>query len=148
MRFDEEWLEAYRKKRQGQNGDRKSAVDVAAVRAELEAADGGAKTGQRKTKYGNTETRRGDKRFDSKHEAAVYEELRLRCLAGEYLGLGLQVPFYLPGGIKYIADFVAFLPGGGYMVMDAKSEATRKDKVYRLKKKQMAACLGLEIIEK
>lgn len=148
MRFDEEWLEAYQKRMRESQGVRKSAVDVAAVRADLEALDGGPKAGQKRTKYGNRETRRGDKRFDSKHEAAVYEELRLRCLAGEYLGLGLQVPFYLPGGIKYIADFVAFLPGGGYIVMDAKSEATRKDKVYRLKKKQMAACLGLEIVEK
>lgn len=149
MRFDEEWLKAYQQKRMRESqGNQDGAVNVAAVRAELEASDGEVKAGQRKTKYGNTETRRGDKRFDSKHEAAVYEELRLRCLAGEYLGLGLQVPFYLPGGIKYIADFVAFLPGGGYIVMDAKSEATRKDKVYRLKKKQMAACLGIEIFEK
>ena len=148
MRFDEEWLEAYRKKMQGQGESREKAVDVAAVRADLKSLGEEAKAGQKRAKYGNRETRRGDKRFDSKHEAAVYEELRLRCLAGEYLGLGLQVPFYLPGGIKYIADFVAFLPGGGYIVMDAKSEATRKDKVYRLKKKQMAACLGLEIMEK
>ena len=89
----------------------------------------------------------GGKRFDSKHEAAVYEELRLRCLAGEYLGLGLQVAFYLPGGIKYIADFVAIRKDRSWVVMDAKSEATRKDKVYRLKKRLMKECLGLEIVE-
>ena len=89
----------------------------------------------------------GGKRFDSKHEAAVYEELRLRCLSGEYLGLGLQVVFYLPGGIKYLADFVAFRKDGSFEVMDAKSEATRKDKVYRMKKRLMKECLGLEIQE-
>lgn len=133
MRFDEEWLESYRKKM----GQRTPQV---LHEAKAEAVE-------QRRKYGNTETRQGGRRFDSKHEAAVYEELRLKCLAGEYLGLGLQVPFYLPGGVKYIADFVGFLPGGGYVVMDAKSEATRKDKVYRLKKRQMKACLGLDILE-
>ena len=98
-------------------------------------------------KYGNEKVCRGGKRFDSKHEAAVYEELRLRCMAGEYLGLGLQVAFYLPGGIKYLADFVAITKDGGIVVMDAKSEATRRDKVYRLKKRLMKECLGLEIRE-
>ena len=98
-------------------------------------------------KYGNEKVCRGGKRFDSKHEAAVYEELRLRCMAGEYLGLGLQVAFYLPGGIKYLADFVAITKGGGIEVMDAKSEATRRDKVYRLKKRLMKECLGLQIRE-
>ena len=101
----------------------------------------------RGAKYGNEKVCRGGKRFDSKHEAAVYEELRLRCMAGEYLGLGLQVAFYLPGGIKYLADFVAITKEGGIVVMDAKSEATRRDKVYRLKKRLMKECLGLEIIE-
>ena len=66
---------------------------------------------------------------------------------GEYLGLGLQVAFYLPGGIKYLADFVAITKGGGIEVMDAKSEATRRDKVYRLKKRLMKECLGMEIRE-
>lgn len=103
--------------------------------------------GFRGAKYGNEKVCRGGKRFDSKHEAAVYEELRLRCMAGEYLGLGLQVAFYLPGGIKYLADFVAITKGGGIEVMDAKSEATRRDKVYRLKKRLMKECLGLEIRE-
>ena len=101
----------------------------------------------RGAKYGNEKVCRGGKRFDSKHEAAVYEELRLRCMAGEYLGLGLQVAFYLPGGIKYLADFVAITKEGGIVVMDAKSEATRRDKVYRLKKRLMKECLGLEIRE-
>lgn len=135
MRFDEEWLESYLKKMNQQPLQVLPETKIEPIQPE------------KRRKYGNTETRQGGRRFDSKHEAAVYEELRLRCLAGEYLGLGLQVPFYLPGGIKYIADFVGFLPGGGYVVMDAKSEATRKDKVYRLKKRQMKACLGLDIVE-
>lgn len=98
-------------------------------------------------KYNARKTESRGIKFDSKHEANMYEQLRLRCLAGEFSGLGLQVPFYLPGGVKYYADFVAFLPGGGYIVYDAKSEATRKDKTYRLKRRLMKACLNIDIQE-
>lgn len=129
FQVDEKWLQDYLAKH-GQSGQ--------AVPAEGEP---------KRQKYGNQKTESGGKKFDSKHEAKTYEELRLLCLSGEYIGLGFQVPFYLPGGIKYIADFVAFLPDGGYVVMDAKSEATRKDKVYRLKKRLMKECRHIDIQE-
>ena len=166
VRFTEEWVREYRKKREAES--RNDAEAGAAPHQSRYASQlqncGIAATGSygrsdslrdapppgealRGAKYGNEKVCRGGKRFDSKHEAAVYEELRLRCMAGEYLGLGLQVAFYLPGGIKYLADFVAITKEGGIVVMDAKSEATRRDKVYRLKKRLMKECLGLEIIE-
>lgn len=62
-------------------------------------------------------------------------------------GVVCQQAFALPGGVKYIADFVALKNDGTYDVIDAKSEATRKDKVYRLKRKQMRNVLGIEIVE-
>ena len=128
---------------------------------------------QRRNKYGNQPTEVNGKKFDSKHEADVYEELRLECLATaqrsnfqfdrlrsqsdlqsetdcnlhKHVGLGCQVAFYLPGGVKYIADFVTLEDDGTFTVYDAKSEATRKDKTYRLKKRQMKKCLGIEIRE-
>ena len=102
---------------------------------------------QRRNKYGNQPTEVNEKKFDSKHEAEVYEELRLECLADEHVGLGCQVAFYLPGGVKYVADFVTLEDDGTFTVYDAKSEATRKDKTYRLKKRQMKKCLGIEIRE-
>lgn len=129
FQVDEKWLQDYLAKH-GQSGQAASAESQ-----------------PRRQKYGNQKTESGGKRFDSKHEAKVYEELRLRCLAGEYTALGCQVAFYLPGGIKYIADFVAFLPDGSYVVIDAKSEATRKDKVYRLKKRLMKECRHIDIQE-
>ena len=131
LQVDEAWLRDYRKRMEqgtGQNPE-----------PEVET--------KKRSKYGNQKTESGGKRFDSKHEAKVYEELRLRCLGGEFTGLGCQVAFYLPGGIKYIADFVAFLPDGGFVVIDAKSEATRKDKVYRLKRRLMKECRNIEIQE-
>lgn len=99
------------------------------------------------SKYGNQTTEKDGRQFDSKHEAAVYELLRLECLAGRHTGLACQAAFFLPGGVKYIADFVTLEADGTYTVYDAKSEATRKDKTYRLKRRQMKNCLGIEIQE-
>lgn len=59
-----------------------------------------------------------------------------------------QVPIDLPGGIRYIADFVTIKPDMTIeAVIDAKSEATRKDRVYINKRKQVRSCWGIEIQE-
>ena len=49
--------------------------------------------------------------------------------------------------MKYIADFVTLELDGYFTVWDAKSSATARDKVYRLKKRQMRECLHIEIRE-
>lgn len=85
--------------------------------------------------------------FDSAHEAEVFRQLDFRVRAGELRGVVCQQPFQLPGGVKYIADFVALKNDGTYDVIDAKSDATKRDKVYRLKKRQMKEVLGIEIVE-
>lgn len=98
-------------------------------------------------KYGNQRTEIDGKRFDSKHEAEVYGELMLRRRAGELRVVMRQVPFDLPGGIRYIADFCTVDREGRFEVLDAKSEATRKNRVYINKKKQMLSEWGIEIRE-
>ena len=103
--------------------------------------------GRRKNKYGNQSAEADGMKFASRHEAKTYEELRLECLAGQHIGLGCQVAFYLPGGVKYVADFVTLEADGTFTVYDAKSEATKMDKTYRLKKRQMKNCLGIKIRE-
>lgn len=153
--FDEKWLAEYLARGgkilagaavadggPGEGWNRESAkVSGQTMRSSVETED------SKRPKYGNVKAERDGKRFDSRHEAKIYEELRLRCLAGEYAGLGRQVAFFLPGGVKYIADFVTLNKDGSYSVLDAKSEATRRDKVYRLKRRQMKECLGIEIEE-
>ncbi|MCE5342571.1 MAG: DUF1064 domain-containing protein, partial [Eubacteriales bacterium] len=62
-------------------------------------------------------------------------------------GVMTQVRFGVPGGVTYIADFVTLETDGTYRVLDAKSEATKRDKVYRLKKRLMKECLGIVIQE-
>ncbi len=102
---------------------------------------------QKRPKYGNRKTSVDGRTFDSQHEAEEYTRLALMLKAGEILGLFCQVPFRLPGGVRYIADFVTLERDGTFRVYDAKSEPTRKDKVYRMKRRQMLACLGIEIQE-
>jgi len=101
----------------------------------------------KRTKYGNRRVEIDGKRFDSQYEAEVYGELMLRQRAGELKLVLRQVPFDLPGGIKYIADFVIMDHAGNIEVIDAKSEITRKNRVYINKKKQMASEWGIEIRE-
>lgn len=104
--------------------------------------------GKKPRKYRNEPVTVDGIRFDSKHEAKVYQELMLRVSAGEIKVVLLQVAFLLPGNIKYVADFVTITPDMRIEgVYDAKSEATKKNRVYINKKKQMKACWGIEIKE-
>lgn len=98
-------------------------------------------------KYRNTRTEVGGLKFDSKHEARVYQELMLRKEAGEIRAVVRQPKFDLPGGIAYYADFAVIYPDNRVEFWDAKSEITKKNRVYINKKKQVAQIWGIEIVE-
>lgn len=119
-------------------------------------ADYCARTGQpnpvaqpagKRSKYGNRRTQLDGRTFDSKHEAEAYAQLKLETQAGAHSALMCQVAFQLPGGVRYVADFVTLERDGTYRVWDAKSSATARDKTYRIKKRLMRECMGAEIIE-
>lgn len=129
LNVDEAWLKAY----QERTGKGISGAGTPAP----------AETPEKRTKYGNVK----EDGFDSRHEKRCYEELRMRCIGGEFRGLARQVTFYLPGGVKYIADFVTLNNDGSFTAYDAKSDATRKDKVYRIKRRLMEECLKIPITE-
>ena len=111
----------------------------------------------RANKYGNKKTVLDGITFDSRAEARRYAELKLMEKAGEIHGLELQMPFILQASftdkhgkkqssIKYIADLAYFDNDGELVIEDVKSPATRKNAVYRMKKKMMAY-RGYEITE-
>ena len=110
---------------------------------------------KRRNKYGNQKIEVDGLKFDSKHEAAVYQELMARVRAGELKCVWRQVKFDLGGGqnassdsrYAYYADFVTVDMDNRVEVLDAKSEATRKNRTYINKKKQVIAEWGLEIRE-
>lgn len=95
--------------------------------------------------------------FDSTKEAQHYRNLTLRRQAGEITELRLQEPFAIiarrPDGSgqvcgEYFADFVFWdVQAGCRRVQDVKSEATKQIGEYRLKKKIVEACHGVQIEE-
>lgn len=134
--FTEEQLREYTKRTGlGEHGKTNQKPDIANQKP------------KKRSKYGNRRTEYGGRVFDSAHEAEVYRQLELQMRAGDLRGVICQQPFQLPGGVKYIADFIALKNDGTYDVIDAKSDATRKDKAYRIKRRQMKEVLGIEIME-
>jgi dsDNA-binding SOS-regulon protein len=100
------------------------------------------------TKYHNKKTVIDGITFDSKREAARYQELKLLETAGEIQDLVLQPSFELrvDGGKvvgKYYADF-KYRIGARVVIEDSKGVRTD---VYRLKKKIVEAVHNIKITE-
>lgn len=102
-------------------------------------------------KYRNVPTVVDGINFSSKAEARRYGELLLLQKAGEIAALELQPKFVLTvNGVKvckYFGDFAYVAVNGARVVEDVKSAATRTNPVYRLKKKLLKACEGIDIRE-
>jgi hypothetical protein len=84
--------------------------------------------------------------FHSKREMQRYAELKLLVKAGRVDYFLRQVPFDLPGGVKYRADFLIVWNdwSAGVTIEDVKGAIT---KMYALKKKQVEALYGVRIEE-
>lgn len=108
---------------------------------------------RRRNKYGNERVEYNGMMFDSRKERDRYIDLQLMAKAGMISDLQRQVHFQLlpPEGpyrrpLEYIADFTYML-GNELVVEDVKSEATKRDKVYRIKKRLLFQMCGYEIDE-
>ena len=108
-------------------------------------------------KYHNTKCVYKDMKFDSLKERNHYIVLEQLEKTGQIKDLKCQVPFELQPKftlngksirpITYIADFTYINDKGELVIVDVKSEITRKDKVYRLKKKMFQYQYGMDIVE-
>lgn len=98
----------------------------------------------KRSKYRNVKTERDGKVYASKREADRHTELQLLQQAREIAFFLEQVPFRLPGGIVYLADFVVLHLDGSYTVEDAKGFRTD---VYKIKKKLMKETFQIEVRE-
>lgn len=83
-------------------------------------------------------------KFASKKEAKRYKDLILLKKAGDILFFLRQVPFHLPGNIKYLCDFVIFWTNGEVTFEDIKGMKTA---IYILKKKQVETLYPIKITE-
>lgn len=93
-------------------------------------------------KYGAQKCEFDGIKFDSKKEGRYYCELKLRVRAGEVLFFLRQVPFHLPGGVKYVVDFQEFHSDGTVRHVDVKGFQTKD---FIAKKKMVESLYPVEI---
>jgi len=111
--------------------------------ADFKALHNGSK---RASKYGNTRVKVDGFTFDSKLEAARYDELKLLRKAGEVRWFIMQAPFKLPGNIIYRADFlVVWNAGCDYDRVVAEDCKGCKTRVSINKIKTVEAIYGIKV---
>jgi len=98
----------------------------------------------KRSKYFNVRTEVDGIKFASKAEAKRYQELKLMQEAGIIKWFIMQTPWLLPGGIKYVSDFLVFYTDGTVVVEDVKGVKTD---VYKLKKKLFESSYPFTIAE-
>lgn len=104
------------------------------------------------TKYGNVKTTVDGEKFDSAAEARRYQVLKIMERAKEITDLKRQVRYPLvahavePVAVAfYVADFVYRRVSDGVEVVED-CKGFRTD-MYKLKRKWMKACYGIDILE-
>lgn len=95
-------------------------------------------------KFGAVPTYVDGVRFASKREAAYYGQLVMAKTAKELLFFLRQVPFHLPGGVRYVVDFAEFWANGEVRFTDVKG---MKTPTYIAKRKLVEALYPIQILE-
>lgn len=83
-------------------------------------------------------------KFASKRESEYYQKLCLAQKAGDLIFFLRQVPFYLPGNVRYVCDFTEFWADGTVRFTDVKGFRTPQ---YVSKKKMVEALYPVKIEE-
>ena len=106
----------------------------------------------KKSKYNNVKVEIDGYKFDSKAEGAYYEYLKMQKKAGKVSYFLMQVPFILPGGVRYRLDFMVIKNtgeslAGGYDYFDIEYIDVKGciTSVFRIKKKQVEALYPVKI---
>ena len=98
---------------------------------------------KKRNKYGAVKTKVDGITFDSKAEAKRYELNKLLIQQGELAYQLLQVPFRLPGAVKYVVDFMEVMPDGRVQYVDIKGKVTAQ---FKDKKKMVEDLYPVEIV--
>lgn len=83
-------------------------------------------------------------KFASKKEAKYYQDLLLAQRSGDLLFFLRQAPFHLPGGVRYVIDFMEFWRNGDVRFVDVKGFKTA---TYKAKRKMVEASYPIKILE-
>lgn len=131
---------------------------AASKRGRIGEGGGEDKKSLKRPKYKNEKTVIDGITFDSKREAARYQELKALAARGVIEDFRHQAPFVLAPGVRfsdekrakpalrYVADF-AYKLDGRLVVEDVKSKATAGAAAYRIKRHLMLAVHGIEVRE-
>ena len=82
--------------------------------------------------------------FPSKKQARYWQELQLAKKSGQLLFALREAPFHLPGGVRYVVDFIEFWADGTVKFVDVKGMITP---IYKAKKKMVEALYPIQITE-
>lgn len=88
------------------------------------------------------------RQFDSKAEAAYYSELLVRKKAGQIITFLWQVPFHLPGGVRYVVDFLEFHADGTVHFIDVKGVETAEFKLKKKQVEELYAPIKIEVVKR
>lgn len=83
-------------------------------------------------------------KFASKKEGNHYYNLKMLQKNGDVLFFLRQVPFFLPGNVKYVCDFMVFWKNGDITFEDVKGYKTT---LYITKKKLVESLYPIKIKE-
>lgn len=81
-------------------------------------------------------------KFSSLLESKYYQYLNLLIKSGEVVFFLRQVPFHLPGGIKYVVDYQIFNSDGSCKFVDVKGFETSE---FKIKKRIVESLYPIEI---
>lgn len=95
-------------------------------------------------KFRNVPTEVDGIKFSSKKESLHWQALQLAKKTGDLLFALRQVPFHLPGGVRYVVDFVEFWADGRVEFVDVKG---MRLPLYKAKLKIVEATYPIKITE-
>lgn len=85
-------------------------------------------------------------RYDSKAELAYARKLDADKASGLLVQYLRQVPFHLPGGVKYVCDFLVFNSDGEVRFVDVKGMDTPASKIKRKQVEELYSPIKIEVV--
>ncbi len=98
-------------------------------------------------KYGAVRTEAHGFKFASKAEERFYRFLLAERAAGAVLFWLMQVPFHLPGGVRYVVDFMIFMADGSVRFVDVKGMETESFKAKKRIVEAMWPGITIEVVK-
>lgn len=98
-------------------------------------------------KYGAVRVELDGIKFDSKAEGRYYLQLKQRVAQGEVLVFLRQVPFHLPGGVRYVCDFQEFHADGSVHFIDVKGMQTPTFKAKKKMVESLYSPIEIELVK-